>query len=163
MSTRYIPKSKRHPVEKNILAIALLIIVVVGINKKSTTVKYEKGIDSGDPALEEGYLLKEHSSYHQSFTAEKSKLKQINVHLQNYLVNNALFVVSVQQGTENVISTIQSDDMLVTGQYISAYYIMDLSDVELNAGDSYDLYIYTGFIEENQQEPTITKVEYVYE
>ena len=71
-------------------------------------------------------------------------------------------MVSLQQGTDNVFATAQSDTMTVTDTDPFAYYVMDLSDVELSAGEEYDLFIYTGFIEENQQEPVITRIEYIY-
>ncbi len=163
ITTSYMRYQERSILERIIILAVLTIMVLVGIFGGTVSpAPKTKSVDIEDSELENGYMLMEHSSYHQTFTAEDSDIKQINVYLSGYLINNALFVVSLQQGQENVIATVQSDSMTVSDYDYTSYYIMDLSDVELNPGEEYDLFIYTGFMDENQQEPVITKIEYIY-
>ncbi len=152
------------PLLVNIIpAVILIVAVVIGLFGKSFSTPHYKKVDLKDSALTEGYTLKEHSSYHQTFKVESDGLKEIDIHFSGYFINNALFVVSIQRGTEDVFFTTQSNDLTVSGETAKSYYILDLTDASLNVGEEYDLYIYTGFIEENEQEPTITQIEYVYD
>ena len=150
--------------ERIIFAVLLAIIVCVGLfGDISRSVPSQNIVNLQADDLEGGYTLNEHSSYHQVFSVDEDGLDKINIHLRSYLTNNALFVVSIQKGTDEVLATVQSDELSVSDKTVSAYYIWDISDVELEVGREYDLYIYTGFIEEDEQNPTITGIEYVYE
>ncbi len=143
----------------------LVGIVRLGLfgNYAASSSLIENVVDIQADDLEGGYTLQEHSSYHQIFSVEMEGLSKINIYLRSYLKNNALFVVSIQNGTEAVIETAQSDELDVSDSSVTAHYIWDISDVSLDVGQEYDLYIYTGFIEEDEQKPTITGIEYVYE
>lgn len=150
--------------EKVIFAVLLVIIVCFGlIGDISRSVPSQNIVDLQADDLEGGYTLNENSSYHQTFSVDKEGLDKINIHLRSYLTNNALFVVSIQKGTEEVLATVESNELNTSDKSVSAFYIWDISDVGLEVGREYDLYIYTGSIGEDEQNPTITGIEYVYE
>ena len=163
MPVSYKNPRKRTMPENIILGAILIVMFFAGVWGKPHIGSQGRTINLEDEELGSGVTLKEHSSYHQTFTAESADISHINIHLRSYLINDALFVASIQKGTEEVIATMQSNEMRISGADASSYYIMDIDDVELSKGEEYDLYIYTGYIEDEQQRPTVTGIEYVYE
>lgn len=148
------------PSGKNfIIAGALMVITLIIFVSSAVTIAKVSLVDSKSEDIAEGYTLHEHSSYVEEFTLGKKKLRAIRVYLPDYLENSPLFVVSLQNGQGDVLATKQSNEMELTGQ---GGYRLDVSDLELEAGQDYYTYVFTGFIEEGEEEPVLKRIEYEY-
>ncbi|MCR5404306.1 MAG: hypothetical protein K6E91_10895 [Butyrivibrio sp.] len=134
--------------------VSLVIGIVSAVNIASIEI-----IDNKSEELAEGFKLYQHSSYVEEFVMPRDKLKGIRVYLPDYYDNTALFVVSFQdeQGVE--LATKQSNEMELVGK---GGYRLDVSDVKVEKGKVYDLFVFTGFIEDGEEVPVITRVEYEY-
>ncbi len=145
--------------ESMILIPVLIIIVVAGSGIfKFDSASYNT-VDYKDEALSEGYTMDEHAAYSQSFTVEKGGLSEIHVSLSAFFDNTPIFVLSIQKGQDEVIANVQSNEI----DYIDgAYYSWDVSDIELEEGEEYDFYIFTGFIDIDEEKPVIKRIEYIY-
>ena len=79
--------------------------------------------------------------------------------MSHFFDNTATFVLSVQKGQDEVVGTIQSNEM----DYVDgSFYSWDISDLDFEIGEEYDLYIFTGFIGEDEEKPVIKRIEYLY-
>ncbi len=154
---------KKRPLKIRALYAGILIILVfIGMEFKSIQSDPFTSVVLDDPQLEGGYVMHEHSTFHQSFMMKYSQLDHINIYLKANFNNNAMFVASLQRGTDEVFSSVQSNELEKTSNGVTAYYVWDVSDTQLKQVGEYDVYIFTGFIEEGQQGPVISKIEYVY-
>ena len=145
--------------ESKVLIPFLVIACVLGAGFMSFDKISTKTYNYEDEDLEEGYVLQEHSSYSQKFTVEKDNFKEIHIAMSHFFDNTATFVVSVQKGQDEVIGTIQSNEM----DYVDgSFYSWDISDLDFEIGEEYDLYIFTGFIGEDEEKPVIKRIEYLY-
>jgi hypothetical protein len=145
--------------ESKIVIPLLVLIGILGTGIFSFDKMSSNAVDYKDEALIDGYVLEEHSSYSQKFTVEKGGLSEIQVSLSAFFDNTATFVMSVQKGQDEVIATVQSNEV----DYIDgAYYSWDVSDIELEEGEEYDFYIFTGFIDIDEEKPVIKRIEYIY-
>ncbi len=155
----HVAKKLRIPTSRESLIVLAVVVIVAGLGTYAVFHVESLGhvIDLEDKELENGYTLEEHSSYEQEFTVEREDLKEIYVRLYNYFENTATFVVSIQKGTD-VVGTIQDNEL----EYDGAYLIWDVSELNLPKGETYNLFVYTGFIEEDQEKPVIKKIVYVY-
>lgn len=151
----------RIPSGKNlIIAGGLAVAALVSIAIMTTAaVRIEIVDNKSEDLAEGGYTLSEHSFYVEDFVLENKNLRAVRVYLPYYLDNTPLFVVSLQDEEGNVLATAQSNEMELIGK---GGYRLDVSGVELEKGKVYDLFIFTGFIEENEEKPVIARIEYEY-
>ena len=68
-------------------------------------------------------------------------------------------MISIQKGQNEVIQSVQSIEL---DKVDGAYYIWEVSELGLKKGETYDLYIYTGFIGEDEENPVIKRIEFIY-
>ncbi len=118
-----------------------------------------KSVDIKDEVLSDGYELAEHSSYNQQFTVKRKDLKEIHISLENFFENVGTFVISIQKGRDEIVQSVQSIEL---DKIDGSYYIWDVSELGLEKGETYDLFIYTGFIGEDEENPIIKRIEYIY-
>lgn len=145
--------------ESKLIIPVLILIGFFGTGVLSADKFTTKTVNIEDEALEGGYELAEHSSYSQQFTVKRKDLKEIHVSLENFFENVGTFVISIQKGQDEIIQSVQSIDL---DKIDGSYYIWDVSGLGLEKGDTYDLYIYTGFIGEDEENPVIKRIEYIY-
>ena len=145
--------------ESKLIIPVLILIGLFGTGVLSADKFTTKTVNIEDEALEGGYELAEHSSYSQQFTVKRKDLKEIHVSLENFFENVGTFVISIQKGQDEIIQSVQSIDL---DKIDVSYYIWDVSGLGLEKGDTYDLYIYTGFIGEDEENPVIKRIEYIY-
>lgn len=137
----------------------LVLIWLLGTGVVSIDMFTTKAVDSNDEALMNGYELAEHSSYSQEFTVRRPDLKEIHVSLDKYFENVGTFVISIQKGQDEIVKSVQNIEL---DKIDGSYYIWDVSELGLEKGETYDLYIYTGFIGEDEENPVIKRIEYIY-
>ncbi len=145
--------------ESKVIIPVLVLIWLFGTGILSADKIVSKTIDLRDAVLADGYELEEHSSYSQEFTVKKNNLNEIHVSLENFFENVGTFVISIQKGQNEVIQSVQSIEL---DKIDGAYYIWEVSELGLKKGETYDLYIYTGFIGEDEENPVIKRIEYIY-
>ena len=145
--------------ESRLIIPVLILIGLLGTGVLSADRFTTKTVNIEDEALEGGYELEEHSSYSQQFTVKRKDLKEIHVSLENFFENVGTFVISIQKGQDEIVQSVQSIDL---DKIDGSYYIWDVSGLGLEKGDTYDLYIYTGFIGEDEENPVIKRIEYIY-
>ena len=138
----------------------LIIIGLFGTGVLSADDIGTKSILLGKEELSEGYVLHEHSSFTQQFKVKGNNLKKIHIFLDNNFENNGTFVVSIQKGQDEIIQSVQSVELDIDESYS---YVWDVSNLGLEKGETYDLFIYTGFIEDDEEEPVIKRIECVYQ
>lgn len=145
--------------ESKLLIPLLILIGLIGTGILSVDEFIIKTVDSKDEALIGGYELGEHSSYNQEFTVKRNDLKEIHVSLERFFENVGTFVISIQKGQDEIVKSVQNIELDKIDGY---YYILDVSELELKKGETYDFYIYTGYIGEDEEKPVIKSVEYIY-
>lgn len=145
--------------ESKVIIPVLILIWLFGTGMLSADKIVSKTIDLKDEVLADGYELEEHSSYSQEFTVKKNNLNEIHVSLENFFENVGTFVISIQKGQNEVIQSVQSIEL---DKVDGAYYIWEVSELGLKKGETYDLYIYTGFIGEDEENPVIKRIEFIY-
>ena len=139
-----------------VIPIAIILLGALGAFEPK-----ERVVESSSDELEGGYDLPRHSSYVESFTVKYDNLKSINIKLQAKMDNTALFVMAIQKGQEEVIATVQSDEIDDFADYRTEY-IWDVSELSLNKGEEFDLFIYTGYINDNEEMPVLKNISYTY-
>ena len=145
--------------ESKIMIPVLILIGLFGTGALSVDYFTTKTINGSDEALVGGYELAEHSSYNQTFTVKRSDLKEIHVSLDKYFENVGTFVISIQKGQDEIVKSVQNIEI---DKVDGSYYSWDVSSLGLNKGETYDLYIYTGFIGEDEENPVLERIEYIY-
>lgn len=139
-----------------VIPIAIILLGVLGAFEPK-----ERVVESDSAELKGGYDLPRHTSYVEKFTVKYDNLKSINVKLQAKMDNTALFVMAIQKGKEEVIATVQSDEIDDFADYRTEY-IWDVSELSLNKGEEFDLFIYTGYINDNEEMPVLENISYTY-
>lgn len=145
--------------ESKLIIPVLILIGLFGTGVLSADKFTTKTVNIEDEALEGGYELEEHSSYSQQFTVKRNDLKEIHVSLENFFENVGTFVISIQKGQDEIVQSVQNIEL---DKIDGSCYIWDVSGLGLEKGDTYDLYIYTGFIGEDEENPVIKRIEYIY-
>lgn len=145
--------------ESKLVIPIIILIGLFGTGVLSVDKLITKTVDSNDEALIGGYELEEHSSYNQEFTVKRNDLKEIHISLENYFENVGIFVISIQKGQDEIIKSVQNIEI---DKVDGSYYSWDVSSLGLNKGETYDLYIYTGFIGEDEENPVLERIEYIY-
>ncbi|MBE5837179.1 hypothetical protein [Butyrivibrio sp.] len=145
--------------ESKLIIPVLLLIWLFGAGVLSVDKFTTKTENLHDESLASGYELAEHSGYSQQFTVKRKDLKEIHVSLENFFENVGTFVLSIQKGQDEIVQSVQSVEF---DKIDGLYYIWDVSGLGLEKGDTYDLYIYTGFIGEDEENPVIKRIEYIY-
>ena len=145
--------------ESKIVIPIIILIGLFGTGVLSVDKLITKTVDSNDEALIGGYELEEHSSYNQEFTVKRNDLKEIHISLENFFENVGTFVISIQKGQDEIIKSVQNIEI---DKVDGSYYSWDVSSLGLNKGETYDLYIYTGFIGEDEENPVLERIEYIY-
>lgn len=145
--------------ESKLIIPVLILIGLFGTGALSLDKITIKSVDIKDEALAEGYELAEHSSYNQQFTIDRNDLKEIHISLEHFFENVGTFVISIQKGQDEIVKSVQNIEL---DKIDGSYYIWDVSELGLEKGETYDLYIYTGFIGEDEENPVIKRIEYIY-
>ena len=144
--------------ESRLLIPVLITLGIIGTGILSWDKLTTHIVDYKDEALQSGYVLLEHSNYEQDFKVTRNNLREIHVGLDCFFENVGTFVVSIQKDDEEVVASVQNDEL----EFDGAYLIWDVGDIGLKKGEEYSLFVYTGFIEDDQECPIIKKIKYVY-
>ncbi|SFP36233.1 hypothetical protein SAMN04487928_101101 [Butyrivibrio proteoclasticus] len=154
-------RSKKGNFAKDVLFLITVITVLLatGIIDENSFYRKLKVVDMDNSLFEDGITLGEHSSYQLTFEVEKENLHDIYIEMDNYSDDTAVFVASIQDGHEEVFKSVQSDALNYEDD---KHYIWDVSDLDLEEGAEYDLFFFTGYIEEDQLTPIITGVSFGY-
>lgn len=145
--------------ESKLIIPVLILIGLFGTGALSLNKITTKSVDIKDEVLADGYELEEHSSYNQQFIVKRNDLKEIHISLERFFENVGTFVISIQKGQDEIVQSVQSKEL---DKIDGSYYIWDVSELGLKKGEIYDLYIYTGFIGEDEENPVIKRIEYFY-
>lgn len=138
----------------------LWLLIVIGlfgtgvVDLDSNVLKNKKIIDIDDESNKDIITLGEHSDYSYKFTVKENNLTEIALDLYQDVENTANFTVSIKKGEEDVIASIQSNEL--------ENYVWNIKDLELQKGEEYDLCIYTGFINYDEESPSFIGAQCVY-